>query len=185
MRLAVEHPSLVTALALVDGGWVDLNEAASWEACAEVVIRRRPDGTGTTMEGMRAFLRALHPTWSAAAIEANLADMRVGPDGLLTQRLPTARFLSTVRSMWEDPPARWYPEVRVPVMLLNAIPLASPIWERWVRHWAASAEAAIPQVESRWYTGADHNLHAEHPERLTNDLLDLARTADPQLPAWS
>ncbi|MFC0602683.1 alpha/beta fold hydrolase [Streptomyces palmae] len=185
IRLAAEHAELVTGLALVDGGWVDLTETASWETWAAHVSRRRPDATGTTPEAMRDFLRALHPTWSPTAIEANLADLRVGPDGLLAPRLPTARFLSLARSLYEDPPARWYPRVRVPVMLLNAIPAASPSWARWVRHWAATAEAAIPRTDSRWYPDTDHNLHAEHPQRLASDLLDLARTVGPLLPARS
>lgn len=185
VRLAVEHPGLVTGLALVDGGWVNLNEAASWEACADIVIRRRPDRSGTTADGMRTFLRALHPNWSESSIEANLADMCEGPDGELTQRLPTAQFLSVVRSMWDDPPARWYSEVRLPVMLLNAIPHAAPVWEKWVRHWAASAEAAIADVDSRWYLDVDHNIHADEPDRLTADLLDLARTVDPRQPTRS
>lgn len=185
MRLSVEHPALVSGLALVDGGWVNLNDTASWEDCAEQVRQRRPDVTGTTVENMRALLRALHPSWSATAIEANLADMRVGPDGMLVPRLPTARFLLLVRSMYEDPPAHWYPRVKVPVMLLNAIPPASPWWERWVRHWAAGAEEAIPLSDSRWYVGVDHNIHAEQPERLAGDLLDLARTVDPPLPGRS
>jgi pimeloyl-ACP methyl ester carboxylesterase len=32
----------------------------------------------------------------------------------------------------------------------------------------------LPQAETRWYEGADHNLHAEHPGRVATDLLDLA-----------
>jgi pimeloyl-ACP methyl ester carboxylesterase len=183
VRLSVEHPGLTAGLALVDGGWVDLTDtvdmSATWEDCVEGVTRRRPDTTGTTAAGMRDFLRALHPSWSDTAIEANLADTVEGPDGLLRPRLPTSEYLSVVRSMWEDPPARWFPEITVPVLLLNALPTNNPWWGQWVRNWTAKAEAAMPHADSRWYLDTDHSLHAEQPDRLADDLLDLARIVGP------
>ncbi|MGO4421872.1 alpha/beta hydrolase, partial [Streptomyces sp. MCAF7] len=128
VRLSVEHPGLVTGLALVDGGWVNLTDTAnweiSWEACAEFVMQRRPDNTGATAETMRRFLRALHPSWSEGAVEASLGDMREGPDGLLVPQPSATHYLEIVRSMWDDPPGPWQAQVRVPVMLLNAIPPA-------------------------------------------------------------
>jgi len=39
--------------------------------------------------------------------------------------------------------------------------------------------AALPDARVAWYPGADHDLHAQYPERLAADLLALAaRTAE-------
>ncbi|MEU5614762.1 alpha/beta fold hydrolase [Streptomyces sparsogenes] len=178
VRALAQNPGLCAGLGLVDGGWVDFASIPGFAGYAEHAQLRRPDATGTTRDGMRLMLRGLHPTWSDAAIEASLADMVEGPDGLLVQRLPLQRFLPVFHSMCEDPPARWYPGVTVPVLLLNALPPQESWWSTNVRRWVAKAEAAIPQAESRWYLDADHNLHADDPERLAGDLLDLARTVE-------
>jgi pimeloyl-ACP methyl ester carboxylesterase len=182
VRFVAEHPGLAAGLALVDGGWVNLADtpdwATTWEARVAKAKQWRPDATGVTAQTMRELLRALHPTWSAAAVEATLADMVEGPDGLLVRRLPLERYLSIEHSIWNDPPARWYSDITVPVLLLNALSPNTPLWDTWARKWAVEAEAAIPGATSRWYADADHHLHAEQPERLAGDLLDLARTVD-------
>jgi hypothetical protein len=36
------------------------------------------------------------------------------------------------------------------------------------------ALAALPDGRVRWYPGADHDLHAQHPDRLAADLGELA-----------
>jgi pimeloyl-ACP methyl ester carboxylesterase len=183
LRLSVEHPALVRALALIDSGIDPKLVGGTWEQYVSSVERLRPDTTGGTVESMRAFLRARHPSWSPTLIEASLADMRVNPDGSLSQRLSTEQFLSLVRSMWDDPPSRWYPAVTVPVMLLNAVPDATvgwqAIWGSYMERWVGAAVEAMPQAQSRWYRDADHNVHAEQPDRVADDLLDLARGVDP------
>lgn len=180
MRLAAVRPGLAAGLALVDGGGpVDLQGGA---------LPRDTDDVGwwgpdarTPRKAMLTVLRAIHPRWSDSAVEASLADMVEGPDGLLGPRLPLEHYRSVWKSMWNDPPARWYPDVTVPVVLLKAVPPnPSPAWLAWARQWVADAEAALPQAESRWYTDSDHNLHADHPERVAADLLELARTVDKQ-----
>ncbi|BCL26244.1 alpha/beta hydrolase [Streptomyces aurantiacus] len=175
LRLAAEHPGLVAGLALVDGGWYEFDGPvmrAFWERTAGVV-RRAQQGTTTAAE-MRAYLETTHPAWSPAAVEARLADYHVGPGGLLTPRLTAAQVMSIVGSLQRERPADWYPRITVPVRLLPVIP-AMPQLADQVRAWVTAAEAALDRVSVHWYPGTEHDLHADAPDEVAADLLELAR----------
>ncbi|MFI1851546.1 alpha/beta fold hydrolase [Streptomyces sp. NPDC020480] len=182
VRLVAEHPEVAAGLALVDGGWISMVDTSQGgparEKVVEMVGRAHSQVSGMTAQTLRETLRGLHPTWSAAAVEATLADLAEGPDGLLVPRLPLEKLLSILESMWEDPPARWYPAITVPVMLCSTLPVQVPMLSDLARKWVAEVEAALPQADPRWYVGADHNVHADHPARVAGDLLDLAATVD-------
>jgi pimeloyl-ACP methyl ester carboxylesterase len=78
-----------------------------------------------------------------------------------------------VRSMWDDPPQPYYPAIRVPVLLIPALPgdVRQPAGRRG-RVEAAARE--LPDATIREYPDADHDLHAQHPSELAADLLGLA-----------
>lgn len=180
LRLAVEYPALVGGLALVDGGWYEF-DGPTMDAFFQRsvgVVRRAQQGT-TTIAEMREYLRFMHPRWSPTAIEARLADYRVGPDGLLTPRLSEAQVMSIVASLRRESPGQWLPKVTVPVMLLPVLPTSMPRWAQNVRRWVDCAEAVLPQATVRWYPDADHDLHAAEPHQVARDLLDLARDVGP------
>ncbi|MGP3970994.1 alpha/beta fold hydrolase [Streptomyces sp. 6N223] len=181
VRLTAEHAGLVAGLGLVDGGWIRAVHTSDGEKSAPNLGWFRPDQTGMTKETMLELHQAIHPHWSETAVAASMADLEEGPDGLLVQRLPKEYYLALADSMWNDPPARWYPAIRVPVLMLNAQPPYAPTLGMPSRTWVEEAEAAMPQAESRWYIGGDHSLHADQPERVANDLLDLARIVDKPL----
>lgn len=171
VRLAAERPDLVAALALVDGGWIDLPARfASWQECADAL--RPPDLDGVSAERLRAGLRAAHPDWSPAAVEATLANLHLAPDGTLRRRLSIGRHMAILRSMWDEPPHALFGKVGAPVLLLPAVP-ADPdeAHERMVP--VRAAAAALADATIREYVGADHDLHAQHPSALAADLLSL------------
>lgn len=179
LRLAAEHPALVAGLGLVDGGWIETSTTSRSreEAVATAAMLRR-SMTRSSRKDMLRYYRAAHRDWSAAAMEAQLADLREGPDGALAQRLSDAHFTAAVGSMWDDVPADWYPAVKVPVLLMPAVPADDNVpWGERVRSCVGAATAAMPHASVRWYVGGDHYLHAQHPDRLAADLLDLAREA--------
>jgi pimeloyl-ACP methyl ester carboxylesterase len=162
VALAAEHPSLVSALALIDGGWSDLRSAfGSWEKCYEALLP--PEVDGMTADRLRGFLRRGHPDWSAAAVEATVANLRERPDGRLERRLPIDKHMEIVRSMWDDPPLAHYPRLTMPVLLMPARSAAA----------ARRAAALLPSGRMRSYEGGDHDLHAQQPDAVAADLLSL------------
>src|SRR5690349_1151649 len=62
VQVAARFPDRVSAIGLVDGGWINLRSSfPSWEACAK---RLRPsDMDGSDAARLRAFLRRAHPDW--------------------------------------------------------------------------------------------------------------------------
>ena len=171
VRLSSEHPSMVTALALVDGGWIDLStEFDTWESCAAAL--RPPDVDGMRADDLRDRLRRGHPDWSSAAIEATVANLRESASGDLTRRLPVESHMRIVRSMWDDPPWRDFPLIEAPALLLPAVPTGDAAAAR--RAIVAKAAGALPRATVKEYVGADHDLHAQHPAELAADLLSLA-----------
>jgi pimeloyl-ACP methyl ester carboxylesterase len=203
LRLAAENPELVGGLALLDGGWADSGRdhdardhddrddgtAASDHGTSDrgtggrvgsgpgspVVALRPESATGeiTTLAGLRECLRAAHPRWSDGAVDAYLGEMSVGPDGVVAPRLAEAHRRSIVRSLRDEPLVRWYSLVNVPVMLLPILPPAGT-WEEDLRDRVKHAEAALPLATTRWYEDSGHHPQVECPERITNDLIDLA-----------
>jgi pimeloyl-ACP methyl ester carboxylesterase len=172
VSLAARHPELVAALALVDGGWLaPATEFPSWEA-AEAALRP-PDIDGLPAVRLRDFLRESHPDWSAEALAATEANLRVWPDGSLTRRLSIPRHMQIVRSMWDDPPQAHYPAITVPVLLIPAMP-GDPEAAAARRARVEAAAEALPAASIREYPGSDHDLHAQHPDELAADLLGLA-----------
>jgi pimeloyl-ACP methyl ester carboxylesterase len=170
VRLAAEHP--VAALALVDGGWIDLAaEFASWEQCAARL--RPPDLDGTPADQVRAHLRRAHPDWSPDAVEATLHNLRINADDTVSRRLPVERHMAIVRSMYDDPPQRHFPAVTVPVLLLPALPPGDPERVARIRERVTAAAHALPKATVVEYADSDHDLHAQHPARLAADLLRL------------
>src|SRR5205807_1083536 len=147
VSLAAKPPEVVAALALIDGGWYDpANEFPSWEAAAEALRPRPIDGLPA--ERLREALRDSHPGWSAEAIEATMANMRIWPDGTLSRRLPVEKHMRIVRSMWDDPPVRYYASVTQPVLLMPALP-ADPDRAAARRSRVEAAGAALPHASLR------------------------------------
>jgi pimeloyl-ACP methyl ester carboxylesterase len=173
VALAAKHPEAVAGLALVDGGWLDpASEFPSWQACEAAL--RPPDIDGLPAGELRRYLRENHPDWSPDAIEATLGNMRIWPDGTLSRRLSVDHHMHIVRSMWDDPPQRYYPSITVPTLLVLALP-ADLRAAAGRRARVDRIVAALPDATIREYPNSDHDLHAQRPRELAADLLELAR----------
>ena len=176
VELAARHPTTVAALALVDGGWFspanDFPDRSAWATAA-----RPPAIDGRRADDIRAFFTRNHPDWSPAAVDATMANLAVAADGTVARRLSIDHHMQIALDMWDSPPQRSYAHVRVPVMLVPALPSdATAASHR--RERIAEAAAQLPRATIREYVGGDHDLHAQHPRDLAIDLLNLAASVD-------
>ena len=175
VELAATFPHLVAAIALVDGGWICPSDTfASW---AEVLQKLTPPDLGDrSWPEVSAMVQASHPDWAVWAIEATLANLRELPDGSVRARLAREHHLSILRSMWDHSIADRYSAVAVPSLLVPAGSRAGAKLAA-VEQAARGLTRAGSRPEVRWYDGADHDLHAQHPGRLAGDLRSLAQRA--------
>ncbi|MGQ0573683.1 MAG: alpha/beta fold hydrolase [Pseudonocardia sp.] len=160
LQFAADRPDLVHGLVLVDGGWLHLADRwptieAAWGVLAP------PAFAGLTAAALRARLGAMHPDWSASAVDATAANLREHPDGTVTPWLERGRHRAIVASLLDHRPRELYPLVDCPALLLAALP--GPPGSRALLDEAA---AALRHVAVHEFPGADHDLHAQHPNRV-------------------
>lgn len=165
--LAARHPELIAGIGLVDGGLFNpsmvLPSREAWLTAATP-----PDVDGSDASAMRARLRDAHPDWSDRAIEATMGNVAIDPAGRVKRRLSVPHHMQLAADMWDAPPAKQYGHVRVPVMLMPAIGPGQPPISR-----AEEAATLFPQARVHAHEGV-HDLHAQQPEAIANDLLELA-----------
>jgi hypothetical protein len=71
----------------------------------------------------------------------------------------------------------WYPRVTAPVLLIPALP-ADPGQAERKRATVQAAADLLAGSTIREYPAADHDLHAQHPKSLAEDLLTFAARLD-------
>ncbi len=167
LELAIRHPDSTRAVACVDGGWIELaGRFPTWDAARAALTP--PRLVGLKAAEFEAMIRGGHPDWPEAGIQGTMANVEVRGDGTIAPWLSLDHHLTILRQLWEHRPSERYRLVPVPVLLVPAGDGQGP-----QRRHVAGAEAAIPTVRTQWFTGADHDIHAQHPVELA-DLLDAA-----------
>lgn len=178
LTLAARHGG-VAALGLVDGGWLRLRARfTDFEQCWQVLAPPRFEGV--PMADLRARAAQWHADWPHEGRAAGLANFEEQPDGTVRSRLTREHHRSILASMWDEDPRELYPLVDVPVLLAAAVPAEGEPSD--ARPEVLEAHAALAHAEVRWYPGADHDLHAQQPDRLAADLQVLAAAAEGPAP---
>ena len=177
LSLAARHPGAVAAVACVDGGWIRLKDRfASFEECWAVLAP--PVFDGMRYADLAERIRSMRPDWPAEGLEGTLANLEELPGGGVRARLSREHHREIVRSLFEGDPHDWYPHVAVPSLLVPATGPQAAVGEderaAGTREAVLDALTALPAGEVAWYPGADHDIHAQHPQRLAQDLLALA-----------
>ena len=156
LQLAADHPELVHGLALVDGGWLVLSDRwATLDEAWEVLAPPRFDGLRA--DDLRTRLTEAHPGWSETAISATANNLRVRDDGTVAPWLDRDRHRAIVGSLLAQRPRDLYARVSCPAVLLVA-GAENPA--------ADEAAAAMRHARVVTFPGGDHDLHAQHPDRV-------------------
>jgi pimeloyl-ACP methyl ester carboxylesterase len=164
IELAHQYPQLVRGVVAVDGGFLELqNHFPEWEACS--IALRPPNLLGTSVKNMREYMQRAHSDWPQTGIDGAMANMEHLPDGTVRPWLTLDRHLMVLRGLWEHKPTHLYNDIKVPVLF---VPAEGPggVFAETKRHAVEQALSMVPVVRVEWFSPADHDLHAQHPERF-------------------
>ncbi len=169
LQLAADAPDLVHGLALVDGGWLHLGDR--WRSVEDAWVELAPPVlVGRPAEVLRTDLAGAHPGWSAPAVSATMASLEQLADGTVRPWLSREWHKAIVASLISHRPRELYPRVRCRCALLAVTPpgdTSNPL--------AEEALAALPPGSTlRRFPGADHDLHAQHPNHVAAAIGSLA-----------
>lgn len=164
LELAHTRPELVRGVVCVDGGFLELqNHYPIWDDCAKAL--RPPPIAGTRITDFRNYMQRSHSDWPETGINGALACMEHLPDGTLRPWLTLERHMQILRGLWEHHPTHIYSQISVPVMFAPADG-ANSVFSETKRSAIQLAEQLVPNVRVEWFSPADHDLHAQHPERF-------------------
>jgi pimeloyl-ACP methyl ester carboxylesterase len=172
VELAHRSPAAVRGVVAVDGGTIHLRRHfPDWTDCAARLAP--PNLLGMAASRLESATRSAHPDWPEEGITGSLANMEVLADGTVRPWLSRERHMKILRSLWEHEPESLFPDIEVPVLFMPAV--ADD--DRHAGGWAADKREAVERAVRllrrggvSWYHGADHDLHAQHPLRVAQEL---------------
>jgi len=165
VELGVSHPGLVRGVVAVDGGTIELQDRFdTWDEVEAAL--RPPSLIGTASSRMLAMMRAGHPDWPHSGIAGAMANFEHLPDGTIRPWLTLDRHLMILRALWLHRPSERLRQLEVPLMFVPADSGAAA----WTHDKEASIERAAASLHvpyrTEWFRPADHDLHAQFPDRL-------------------
>jgi pimeloyl-ACP methyl ester carboxylesterase len=174
LRFGARNPGRARGLALVDGGFMDLQSLpdATWDGISKKLTP--PDLRGRSRDEVGALIRSAHPDWTESAIQATLANFETLPDGTVRPWLTLERHMAILRAMWEQKTAELYPLVREPVLICVAQEgeATSEVRERHI----AAAQAGLRRAATRWFKNTAHDIHLHRPALLARMFLAQLKT---------
>lgn len=164
IEVAFRHANLVRGVVAVDGGTIELGAAfPRWEDCAEVMSP--PSLIGMKAERLRSYIRNAHPDWSEEGIDGQMHNMEVLDDGTIRPWLTLDRHLKVLHGLWQHTPSSLWSQIQVPVMFTPAAKSNDDFTKR-KREQLTVAHQQLAACRVEWFEPADHDLHAQFPERF-------------------
>jgi pimeloyl-ACP methyl ester carboxylesterase len=180
VELAARH-LLVAGLALIDGGWIQLSHRfATFDECWAALAPPRFDEVSA--DELSRWLAEAHPDWSTEGLAGTMANFEMLDDGAVRPWLRREHHREIVRSLYEGDPAALFPQIDVPVLLVPVGGDPPNEADADKRAAVAEAESLLPEASVRWYVGADHDVHVQHPQRIADDLLRLLAQVEERKP---
>ncbi len=179
LQFAVEHPDRITALVLIDGGFIDMqaDPEMTWERTRQELAP--PNFLGTPVDEFRRRIKGFAGRiWSPAVEEAVLANFEVLPDGTIRPHLSFDRHIKILHALWEQRPPELYPRVKCPVLLLPALveSRGSHNAQATARKRAdvARAQELLPHGHTLWFEDTVHDIPLHRPQELAEAINQFA-----------
>jgi pimeloyl-ACP methyl ester carboxylesterase len=173
LQFAADRPDDVSALALVDGGFLEISafEGMTWERTVEVMSP--PPLAGMKLEAFLQGARSwpgLGEFWNDDVQEIVLANFRIDEEGRIYPHLSRDNHLKILRSLWDQKPSALWSRIRCPALLL---PTASDhpdprnaVWMEHKRKGIALAEQRAPSLNVIWMKDTIHDVPLQRPREL-------------------
>ncbi len=157
LELADRHPELVSALVLIDGGFIDLSESfPDWQAVATTLAP--PPLPPVSWEEAAAAAASRFPGFSPQAVAAQLANLEMGDEGTIRRRLPLSAHMAILRHLYDYRPLDRARRLDQPALIVAAANGEIP--DKAAR--VDKFQAALCRGRVHWLPG-HHDLHAEQP----------------------
>ena len=174
VECAYQFGELLRGIVAVDGGTIELGKSfPDWDECERTL--RPPALEGMKYERLRSYIRAAHPDWSDEAIDGQMHNMEHLPDGTIRPWLTLPRHLTVLRGLWEHSPSTLWPHISVPVLFTPATK-GNDSHAVSKREQVAHAVASLHRGRAEWFEPADHDLHAQFPDRFASVVDDAIST---------
>jgi esterase len=177
LRFAADRPDIPSAIALIDGGFVERSPSQTWEK-AEVMMRP-PEIDGVPVERFVGFMKNwpdIAPLWSDQLSEMILSNLDVR-EGKVYRRLPIPDHMKIAREIWEQDTALLWDRVRCPVLMVPALkesqdPRAS-LWTKAKLQGIETAKTLVRDVRVAPMEDTIHDVPIQRPKQLAAAIIDF------------
>lgn len=166
VELAHGYSQLIRGIVAVDGGTIDLSQSfPEWQECERVL--QPPRLVGMQYDRLRSYIRSAHPDWTQEAIDGQMHNMEKRSDNTIAPYLTFERHMTILRHLWQDRPADKWSKIQVPVLFTPATK-GPDDHTRIKSQQIAEAISILPSGDVEWFDPADHDLHAQFPDRFAS-----------------
>ncbi len=169
---AATYPQEVSAVVLVDGGFIQMNQRSGWTKEQMLKELAPPQFAGTPASVFLTFPQRgpLAKVWSPQLEDIFLHIVQLRDDGTVAPRLSLANHLQILEAMWDQPTLALYDRVTCPILLVCPEQEAND--DRSRQFLAAKREgierilAAHPGVRVEYLPDTIHDVPLQRPEKL-------------------
>lgn len=164
VEVAHKFGSLIRGAVAVDGGTIELSKAfPDWDECERTLAP--PALEGMKYDRLRSYIRAAHPDWSEEGIDGQMHNMEKLSNGTIRPWLTFDRHITVLRGLWEHTPSALWKDIDVPILFTPASKSEDP-HTALKRSQIAHALEELQRARVEWFIPADHDLHAQFPDRF-------------------
>lgn len=165
---------MLRGVVAVDGGTIELSHAfPEWEECARTLSP--PALAGMKYQRLRSYIQAAHPDWSEEAIDGQMHNMEHLPDGTIRPWLTLDRHLTILNGLWQHRPSHYWDSIDIPILFTPAAK-GNDSHTATKRQQIADAVSRLRRGRAEWFEPADHDLHAQFPNRFASVVDDAIST---------
>jgi pimeloyl-ACP methyl ester carboxylesterase len=179
LQYAVTHPDAVSHLALVDGGFIEiqLRDGMTWDVAEKEMAP--PDISMPLAAFVERLRTRLGSLYSDEVRDAILGNVWIDQRGVVRPRLTRERHMLLARALWEHRPSQLYDRVPCPTLVVAAEPsdlAADPERLRWKRRAVALAEQRLPRSRIIWMRETIHDIPLHRPADLASAIARLIQS---------